>query len=197
MADKKSLVNIDFGGSSSIKNIPLSTAESGDYIAFTDEGDGGKVKKGPSFATDDGKFLKHDGTWAVPPGGTTKYHHHIVASWSAGSGSTYKGGVLSFDFEDTTSTPYDQSGKTGAQLIEFLRSHCGMTGGSGVLEKYPINGSFQLGSNTLFSASSIVNDYGSWYVEGLSFGSTRYYGSEYAWNWVPDGAVVTIKDIVL
>lgn len=71
MADKKSLVNIDFGGGSSIKGLPSATAASGDYIVLTDESDGGKAKKGPSFATNDGKFLRHDGSWiaALPLSG--------------------------------------------------------------------------------------------------------------------------------
>ena len=71
MADKKSLVNIDFGGSSSIKGLPSATAASGDYIVLTDTSDGGKAKKGPSFATNDGKFLRHDGSWiaALPLSG--------------------------------------------------------------------------------------------------------------------------------
>lgn len=74
MADKKSLVNIDFGGGSSIKGLPSATAASGDYIVLTDASDGGKAKKGPSFATNDGKFLRHDGTWQTPPSGGMYVH---------------------------------------------------------------------------------------------------------------------------
>lgn len=93
MADKKSLVNIDFGGGSSIKGLPSATAASGDYIVLTDTSDGGKAKKGPSFATNDGKFLRHDGSWiaALPLGGGTMTGHLKWADSSALPSATAAG----------------------------------------------------------------------------------------------------------
>lgn len=116
MADKKSLVNIDFGGSSSIKNLPSATAASGDYIVLTDTSDGGKAKKGPSFATNDGKFLRHDGSWigALPLGGGTMAGHLKWADSSALPSATAAGltGGLQFilgikSFADGGDTVYE------------------------------------------------------------------------------------------
>lgn len=116
MADKKSLVNIDFGGASSIKNIPSATAASGDYIVLTDESDGGKAKKGPSFATNDGKFLRHDGSWiaALPLNGGTMAGHLKWADSSALPSATAAGltGGLQFilgikSFADGGDTVYE------------------------------------------------------------------------------------------
>ena len=83
MADKKVLVNIDFGGNSSIKNLPSATPASSDCLAITDDSDGGKVKKGPAIGSNDGKFLRHDGSWAAP--GDANYYH-TTGTWS---GLTY------------------------------------------------------------------------------------------------------------
>ena len=80
MADKKSLVNIDFGGASSIKNIPSVNPAASDCLAITDYSDGGKVKKGPVIGSNDGTFLRRDGSWATPDRG--------VASITAGTGIT-------------------------------------------------------------------------------------------------------------
>lgn len=116
MADKKSLVNIDFGGASSVKNIPSATAASGDYIVLTDESDGGKAKKGPSFATNDGKFLRHDGSWiaALPLSGGTMAGHLKWADSSALPSATAAGltGGLQFilgikSFADGGDTVYE------------------------------------------------------------------------------------------
>ncbi len=116
MADKKSLVNIDFGGSSSIKNLPSATAASGDYIVLTDTSDGGKAKKGPSFATNDGKFLRHDGSWiaALPLSGGTMTGHLKWADASALPSATAAGltGGLQFilgikSFADGGDTVYE------------------------------------------------------------------------------------------
>lgn len=83
MADKKILVNVDFGGNSSIKNLPSATPASSDCLAITDDSDGGKVKKGPAIGSNDGKFLRHDGSWASP--GDANYYH-TTGTWS---GLTY------------------------------------------------------------------------------------------------------------
>ena len=96
MADKKCLINIDFGGSSSIKNLPSASPASSDCIVLTDESDGGKAKKGPSFGTNDGKFLRHDGSWATPSDANS---YHTTGTWS---GLTY------------TATP---NGNAGALVI--------------------------------------------------------------------------------
>lgn len=116
MADKKSLVNIDFGGASSIKNLPSATPASGDYIVLTDTSDGGKAKKGPSFATNDGKFLRHDGSWiaALPLSGGTMAGHLKWADSSALPSATAAGltGGLQFilgikSFADGGDTVYE------------------------------------------------------------------------------------------
>lgn len=83
MADKKILVNVDFGGNSSIKNLPSATPASSDCLAITDDSDGGKVKKGPAIGSNDGKYLRHDGSWATP--GDANYYH-TTGTWS---GLTY------------------------------------------------------------------------------------------------------------
>ena len=74
MADKKVLANMDFGGSSSIKNLPYAAPAENDSLAIMDYSDGGKVKRGPSVGTNDGKFLRHDGTWQTPPSGGMYVH---------------------------------------------------------------------------------------------------------------------------
>lgn len=200
MAEKKSLVNIDFGGSSSIKNIPSATAASSDCIVLTDASDGGKAKKGPSFGSNDGKFLRHDGSWETPAGGTTKYLHHIVASWGIGSGSTYKKGTLAFDFLDTTPTPYSSSVLTFGELLDFIKAHFSITGGTNVHESLHINGQFQYrndSNKTCFSVNALVNDWGSWYVEGISINSSSFnFTSEYAINWIPASRDITLEDVV-
>lgn len=74
MADKKVLANMDFGGSSSIKNLPYAAPAENDSLAIMDYSDGGKVKRGPSVGTNDGKFLRHDGTWQTPSSGGMYVH---------------------------------------------------------------------------------------------------------------------------
>lgn len=170
MADKKSLVNIDFGGSSSIKSLPSATPSSGDCIALTDESDGGKVKKGPSFGTDDGTFLGHDGTWKTPSGGgMTKYTHNIVLYWSGGSGSDYRQGSLTFSFQDTNANSYATNGATEdeSDIRAFFETHCNLTAG----KKYPVNGTVQLGpasgAHSICLVTNITDtSFDLWYVGG-------------------------------
>ena len=49
------------------------TPANGDYIIITDSSDSSKISKGISISIDTTKFLRNDGTWAVPP--DTKYTH--------------------------------------------------------------------------------------------------------------------------
>ena len=128
MADKKSLVNIDFGGGSSIKGLPSATAASGDYIVLTDTSDGGKAKKGPSFATNDGKFLRHDGSWiaALPLSGGTMTGHLKWADSSALPSATAAGltGGLQFilgikSFADGGDTVYETKSNFLSGLVRF------------------------------------------------------------------------------
>lgn len=128
MADKKSLVNIDFGGASSIKNLPSATAASGDYIVLTDASDGGKAKKGPSFATNDGKFLRHDGSWAaaLPLSGGTMAGHLKWADSSALPSATAAGltGGLQFilgikSFADGGDTVYETRANFLSGLVRY------------------------------------------------------------------------------
>lgn len=172
MADKKSLVNIDFGGSSSIKGLPSATAASGDYIVLTDTSDGGKAKKGPSFATNDGKFLRHDGTWATPQSGATKYTHNITLYWSGGSGSSFRQGSLTFSFQDTSANSYATNGATEdeSDIRAFLENHCNLTAG----KKYPVNGTVQMGtpssSYEMCFATNVTTTTYDWYVGGAGIG---------------------------
>ncbi len=170
MADKKSLVNVDFGGSSSIKNLPSATPAASDCLAITDESDGGKVKKGPAIGSNDGTFLRHDGSWATPSGGgTTKYTHNIVLYWNGGSGDDYRQGSLSFSFQDTNPNSYATNGYTEdeSDVRDFFATHCNLTSG----KKYPVNGTVQMGAlsgdHDICFITNVTNPgFELWYIGG-------------------------------
>lgn len=135
-------------------------------------------------------------------GGTQKYLHHVVFSWGTGSASTYKGGTLAFDFLDTTPTPYSDSDLNYGDLITFIKAHCNITGASNIHEILHINAQLQYrtdSSKACISANALINDYGSWYIEGAVFAKNTndfYVASEYAINWIPTSDAITLRDIV-
>jgi hypothetical protein len=135
-------------------------------------------------------------------GGTTKYLHHVVFSWGKGSASNYQGGSLAFDFLDTTSTPYTGSDLNFGDLISFIQAHCNLTGANNVHERLHINAQMQYRTDSnkaCMSANALINDWGSWYVEGfaISKGQNDFYiTSEYAINWIPTSDDITLEDIV-
>lgn len=205
MASKKSLVDIDFGGSSSIKSLPSATAASSDCLVITDESDGGKAKKGPSFGANDGTFLRKDGTWQTPSGGgAAKHLHNITAYWSGGSGSSYKQGSLSFSFQDSNGSSYAATGLTPAQFMSFMETHCGMTEGN----KFPVNGTIQKGSpiSELWFVTNLTAMSDLWYIggAGISVNSSKAITSIYAANeeinyllTAMEGNTITLYDVVL
>lgn len=155
-----------------------------------------KLVSGTNIKTINGQSILGSGNLVVGGSGTTKYHHHITVTWSGTSGGKNTSGTLTFVFEDTTSTPYNLSGRTTAQLMQFIETHCNLTGGSSVEEYYPMSGHLQAGSY-FFYVDAIANQYGSWYIIGMYFGSSIFAdASEYFWNWVAENGI-SIHDTVL
>lgn len=206
MADKKSLVNIDFGGSSSIKGLPSASPAASDCLVITDYSDGGKAKKGPSFATNDGKFLRHDGSWAVPGG---KYRHNCTFEWNTGSGSNYYCGSLSFFFDDDSPQSYSDGDFGVADILNFIKAHCNMsdtarsflmvTGGGvvGVEVATPYR------TNETWIVTCIKNEYGDWYCNAVHYSKTNNFGNfklEYYQGayitFIPSGGVSVLYDRV-
>lgn len=64
------------------------TVASGDKLIINDES-ASKITNGPSFGTDTTKYLRNDGSWAVPPGTTTDTDTTYTLG-TTGTGSTRK-----------------------------------------------------------------------------------------------------------